>query len=101
MLILKDYSFYINIVKKTKYILFNSILKNFIYLRMSMINDMLCLDIINMISDNVNEIRTIKKNKTLFNKCIHHLNKVNENFSDGCKNPNNNFTLKMWLIKNI
>tara|TARA_S200002703_G_scaffold8286_1_gene8390 strand:+ start:484 stop:648 length:165 start_codon:yes stop_codon:yes gene_type:complete len=54
-----------------------------------------------MISDNVNEIRTIKKNKTLFNKCIHHLNKVNENFSDGCKNPNNNFTLKMWLIKNI
>ena len=68
---------------------------------MSMINDMLCLDIINMISDNVNEIRTIKKNKTLFNKCIEHLNKVNENFGDGCENPNNNFTLKMWLIKNI
>ena len=37
--------------------------------------------------------------KKKYNNVINQLNKVNEDYGEGCYNPNNNFTLKMFLIK--
>jgi|TARA_R110002096_G_scaffold387505_1_gene581723 hypothetical protein len=42
-----------------------------------------------------------KAYKNKYNNVVKQLNKVNEDFGEGCVNPNNNFTLKMFLINQL
>ena len=37
--------------------------------------------------------------KNRHNNCINQLNIINNLYGEGCKNPDNNFTLKLYLIR--
>jgi hypothetical protein len=49
---------------------------------------------------NINRQESINQSyKNKYNKVINQLNIVNNMYGEGCFNPNNNFTLKLYCIR--